>query len=369
MSTRGSLSTEEARHIVVSAQFPSRPVSAMEVLRTGRVIQLDALTRVEKSHKLTCLTRLSRDFEATQIDDQLWSSAMAVSFETYTHAACLFPIEDWPLLRLARERAARRPDAPAAQARQAVLDVVTATDSGATLRNIEGAGTKTSGWGWSEGKRAAEHLVWRGDLICSTRRDGQRVYDLPERRVPPAILGTTLDDEEILAGLARNTLRSLGIVTTADFASHYHLNAADAERGLLLAGAEAVAVEGWPESGWIDSNLTPGTSNSAERGPRLVGPFDNLLRDRARARRVFNFDYTFEAYKPARLRLYGHYVLALLVGNELVGRVDAQREGGALVVGRTFPEPDRPLLRFDEEMVVAASILASQLGIETREAA
>lgn len=361
-----ALSADEARQVVVSSQFAPRASSSTDVLKGARVIQLDPLTRVEKSHKLTCLLRLHAGFDAAQIDHELWATGTATSFETYTHAACLFPIEDWPLLRLARKRAAERHDAPPAEALQAVLDVVAATDSGATLREIEMAGTKSTGWGWSEGKRAAEHLVWRGELICSTRRSNRRVYDLPQRRVSPTILEAIVDDDEILATLARNALRSLGVVTVADVASHYHLAAAEAERGLIMSGAEEVTVDGWQDRAWIDPSPAAGALASAD-GPRFVGPFDNLLRDRSRAKRVFKFDYTFEAYKPARLRLYGHYVLALLVGDELVGRVDAQRVDGALVVRQAFAEPSQPLPEFADDVAAAASTLARQLGLELQE--
>jgi uncharacterized protein YcaQ len=55
---------------------------------------------------------------------------------------------------------------------------------------------------------------------------------------------------------------------------------------------------------------------------RLLSPFDPILRDRRRALRLFNFDYRFEAFVPGPKRLHGYYVLPILEGERLIGRLD-----------------------------------------------
>ena len=72
----------------------------------------------------------------------------------------------------------------------------------------------------------------------------------------------------------------------------------------------------------------------AVREPVLVGPFDNLIWDRDRTRRIFGFDYLFEAYKPQAKRRYGYYVLPLVWRDRIVWRADlkSERDEGALVV-------------------------------------
>ena len=68
------------------------------------------------------------------------------------------------------------------------------------------------------------------------------------------------------------------------------------------------------------------------RKVRLLAPFDPIVRDRARALRLFGFDYRFEAFVPAARRQHGYYTLPILDGGELVGRVTLQRQAGSLSV-------------------------------------
>ncbi|HEX8833615.1 MAG TPA: crosslink repair DNA glycosylase YcaQ family protein, partial [Abditibacteriaceae bacterium] len=74
---------------------------------------------------------------------------------------------------------------------------------------------------------------------------------------------------------------------------------------------------------------------------RLLSPFDPVLRDRARARRLFNFDYRFEAFVPGPQRQYGYYVLPILEGDRLVGRLDPKfdRSDGRLNIRQIYWEP------------------------------
>lgn len=98
---------------------------------------------------------------------------------------------------------------------------------------------------------------------------------------------------------------------------------------------------------------------------RLLCPFDPIVRDRARALRLFDFDYRFEAFVPEAKRRYGYYVLPILDGDRLVGRLDPKfhRERGVLSVARIFWEPAvRPSSRHRAEVEDAVNDLARWLG-------
>lgn len=98
---------------------------------------------------------------------------------------------------------------------------------------------------------------------------------------------------------------------------------------------------------------------------RTLCPFDPVLRDRARTLRLFAFDYRFEAFTPAAKRRYGYYVMPLLAGDRLVGRVDPRfnRAEETLEVRGPWWEPGvRPTAALRAAAREALEALAAQIG-------
>jgi hypothetical protein len=363
---RLELGAGEARALAVAAMGRDRADSAAVLGHTG-LLQLDPLSRVAKAHLLTCLARLPATARAGDVDPLLWTDTEPAAFEAWVHAVCLVPIDDWPLLGPARRRARVSPKRLPAEVLATVRELVAGRPDGATIADIERPdgrapdGDRTSGWEWSRRKRAAEQLVRSGELVCWRRPGGTRVYDLPERHLPADLLAAQPPVADVHAAMARRALTAMGVATAADLATYYNIRKADAVTGLEAAGAEPVTVEGWDATGWILPGTPPAPAPPEE--PVLLGPFDNLMWDRARVRRVFGFDYVFEAYKPAATRRYGHYVLALLDGDELIGRLDLCREGGRLVTLGSFAEPGIGRPRWRRSSAAALARLAGQLGL------
>jgi uncharacterized protein YcaQ len=146
---------------------------------------------------------------------------------------CLVPVEDWPLLRLIRERAGvPAPSMDAARVLTEVRTIVASSPDGVTISDIERPGSGAKGWDWSDRKHATEHMLRTGELVCTARRGTRRVYDLPERRIPGYLLSSDVSDEEILAHLAVRGLTAMGLATTSDIAKYYNISAEHARRGL-----------------------------------------------------------------------------------------------------------------------------------------
>ncbi|MDO5492432.1 MAG: crosslink repair DNA glycosylase YcaQ family protein [Nesterenkonia sp.] len=395
---------EAVRAVVVAGQgIPARRATAADapfgdaadVLRHVGLVQLDPLMRVSTAQRLTCLTRLPRRRSAEAVDTALWPAGVRggerVGFEAFTKVACLFPVEDWPLLRLSRARHRDHAERVlSASERREILAVVADHPGGAPIGAIEtgaGPGVRTAGWNWSEVKKAAELMVRAGELVITAREGTTRLFDLPERGLPAEVLeadgpgrdggaggaggGASEPDDELLAGLARRALGTMVVATEADVAHHYHLSPTQAATGVRAAGLVPVTIAGWRAPGWCTAEVAeqlgrtdPGDGEAV--GPageaRLIGPFDPLLRDRRRASRILGFDYLFEAYVPAAKRVYGHYVMGVLSGSRMVARADVQRVGDTLRINGIFPERGIRRRSAEARTRAAAETLAAQLG-------
>ncbi|HET7077819.1 MAG TPA: crosslink repair DNA glycosylase YcaQ family protein, partial [Chloroflexia bacterium] len=96
-----------------------------------------------------------------------------------------------------------------------------------------------------------------------------------------------------------------------------------------------------------------------------LSPFDNLICDRARTQLLFDFNFRIEIYVPQAKRQYGYYVLPILHGDRLIGRIDPRmdRKQGRLVVNAVYAEPDAPMTDATARAVAGAvGDLAAFLG-------
>lgn len=376
-----TVSQEWVRGAVVACQRvpshtgPSHYHDAADVLRGIGLIQLDPLTRVSTAQRLTSLTRLPATHRAEEVEPALWPAAPLppAGFEGLTKVACLFPVEDWPLLAHRRRRIAERaPKTRDPLVTERIAEVVAAHPGGATIGVIEQAlgSARTTGWNWTHIKSTAEAMVGAGELVITSRRGIARLLELPHRGLPQEVLSAAeLPDEELLAQLARRAARTLGVMTVADFAHHYHLPAPVADAAVHGSGLVPVQVHGWKDTAYVlsetlDTFQLSQDSASPPAHARLIGPFDPLLRDRKRASRIFDFDYTFEAYVPAAKRLYGHYVMAVLSGDELVGRVDVQRVKDELRINGVHTESGHTRRSVQARARGGLRTLAQQLGVQ-----
>jgi uncharacterized protein len=359
------------RHVVAAQGYSTRTRrgGADDVhAAVGRLtcVQLDSISAVARSHRLTLLSRVGA-YPPGTVSALLRAGRL---FEFWGHEACLLPIEMWPLMRRFMEPS-HRWWGPIIERDPDLADRVMGQirERGALgSRDFEGAGSGGM-WSLKPAKRMLEALWSAGDLVIADRQGFQRMYDLPERVLPDEVLGAPVPDEdEVLRRLVVRAVRARGALTEAGVVEHWRLRGGTARIrphvAAVIAAGEVRRVEvsdaGAPVL--IAADADPEAAQPA--GAVLLSPFDNLLWDRPFADRVLGFRHLIEVYKPAPERRFGYYVLPLLSGDRIVGRADikADRREGALTVRAWHPEGR---FRSTEPLERALARLARQLGLRS----
>ena len=287
---RVEVSPEEARRIAVRAQLLDGTASGvLDTVRRLGFLQMDPISTVAPPQYLVLWSRLGT-YDREELDRLLWEERKLVEWDAF-----LWPMEVLPLLK-ARMRRRDRP----LDLRQIAWLKENASYRRYVLRELERRGPLLSReiadheptqreahrW-WGERKMGLllGVLNARGEVAVVGRRGKQRVWDLAERWYPETDLVSPREAER---ALAEQRFRALGVRL---------------EKGEWLAHPD-VSDEPVPD------RVT------------VLSPFDRLVHDRDRAEALFGFRYRLEMYVPAAKREYGYYVLPLLAGDELVGRVE-----------------------------------------------
>jgi uncharacterized protein YcaQ len=300
-----------------------------------------------------------------------------VLFEYWGHQASLLPTALHPLFRWRMEQAASGEGiygglmAFGKARKKYVAEVLAEVRERGPLRAGELTSSKprTGGWwGWSDAKRALEWLFWAGFVTTSTRRNFERLYDVPERVLPPEILALpTPRIEDAHRELVRISSRALGIATEDDLADYFRLRTREVRPRIAELVEESalrvVRVEGIDKAMYLakDAKLP-----RAAAGRAILSPFDPLVWYRARTERLFGFRYRIEIYTPEHLREHGYYVLPFLAGDALAARVDlkAAREDSALLVQAVHLEPGSSAGETAASLASELRDVASWLGLE-----
>lgn len=321
------LSLEQARTVAIHASGHTRTVATVaEALRHLGIVQLDAINAVARAHELTLAARVA-GATTGMVDEHLWGG-QPVAFEAPAHALALVPIEDWPLWEFRREHTRARTDWETDPSVLNRLLKQVERDGPQTMTELRAGEKAGSGWAWGPVKLAVEYLVWTGELACVRRRGWNRVFDLPER-VIPAGHRRPVAEPQALARLLEKAGRVLGVATADDLADYLRIHKKLATQALPDTMLEPVGVQGWKTPAWAHPEALSAMDTPVS-SVRFVGPFDNLIWYRKRLTRLFGFDHTLEAYKPAAKRVYGYYAMPLLHGTRLVGRADCKTSGTEL---------------------------------------
>jgi uncharacterized protein YcaQ len=370
-----TLSIAALRRLVVSAQGYAGRVRRGTVddveatVRALSCVQLDSISTVERSHRIVIGGRAGT-YPRGAVTELLRRGKV---FEYWAHEACLLPVADWPLFRPAMDVGGRpwwsQVERTHAHLREEILQRI--RDEG-PLGSRDFEGERVAGmWERKPAKAMLDRLWNHGELVIAGRDRFQRLYDLPERVLPPAVLAAPVPPEEDrLRALAERAVRARGALTEAGVVEHWRLRGGVRR---IRAAVDALVADGTLERAAVDDGgpdvLIPAGADPEDHAPTaatLLSPFDNLLWDRPFARRVLGFDHLIEVYKREHERRYGYYVLPFLRGDRIVGRVDAKsdRATGALLVKAVHLETGvRPSAALDRALDAALERLRRLAGL------
>jgi uncharacterized protein len=285
---------EQARRIAVRAQLlDGGATGVLDTVRRLRFLQMDPIATVATPQRLVLFSRLG-SYDATELDRLMWDERKLIEYDAF-----IYPVEDLPLLR-ARMRRWNR-GRPIGQ-RQWVQDFL--RENGRlrryVLRELERNGPLLSRylkedvpadterhtwWGRGNLRLMLELLAGRGEIAVAGRVGTHRLWDLADRVYPAS---ETLPWREAERELEERRRRSLGV---------------------------------WKEKGkWHVHPDIP--DDPVPNRVTFLSPFDRLVHDRDRAEYLWGFYYRLEMYVPKAKREYGYYVLPILRGDRIVGRIE-----------------------------------------------
>ena len=385
-----TLSDAQARRIALAAQgfsdrrpagVPDRRALRRVFSRVG-LLQIDSVNVLVRSHYLPLFSRLG-PYPTTLLDRAAYGKPREL-FEYWGHEASLLPVAAQPLLRWRMAQAEaeawgrmRRIQAERPGFVEEVLQVVKERGPIGAGAVEEAERPKRTGplgnwWDWHDAKTALEWLFWSGAVTTASRRGFERLYDLPERVLPPAVLAApTPDRAAAQRDLVRIAARALGVATEADLRDYFRLRPEDSQAavGALVEAGELlpVRVQGWRQQGYLDPSAR---LPRWVRARALLSPFDSLIWERARTERLFGMRVRLEIYTPAPKRVHGYYVLPFLLGDRLAARVDlkADRASGVLRAVAAHLEDGEPPNRVAEELADELRSMAGWLGLDDVEA-
>jgi uncharacterized protein YcaQ len=334
-----------------------------EIINHLGYVQIDTISVINRAHHHIFWTRNNNYTE--DVIHELQKNERLV-FEYWGHAMSYLPIEDYRYY-LPRMRNFINPSSPWAihqieKAGHLLKPVLKRIKEEGPLssKDFERQDGKKGGtwWDWKPAKVALELLFWRGDLMITERQKFNKIYDLTERVLPSHIDKTKPTQNEIAEFLIKRAIKANGVISENEIlkflqpGSSRDSDLQTAGRAVitktinkLIEADEIIEVE----INGINSNKYYSFEESINSVSKLrnrskqvflLSPFDNLIIQRERIKNFFDFDYTIECYVPEPKRKYGYFVLPILFGSNIVGRLDpkADRKTKTLIIKNIFFE-------------------------------
>ncbi len=358
------------RHLLAPPRsLPPEPASVLAVVDRIGSLQFDPLEVAGRNHDLVLHARIA-GYRRQLTDDLLYRERHL--FEAYNKGLSILPVAELPWYRVAWDRARRRHEGEAFDEHAPLVqELLARIRDGGTLSPTDVRPRAAIDWYWrptNQVRALLEALAEAGTIGISRREGNRRVYDLTERLYPADLLAERRSPREAYRHKLLSRYRAVGLLGRTgqseiflgtgpatppadepDRPTRRELFDEILERGMLTP-AEVEGVRG--ERFLLTAELPILAQAEREVAERLhpggepaavafLAPLDPLAWDRDLLRSLFGFDYVWEVYVPEERRRWGYYVLPILFGDRIVGRIEPRIERAARVVRvrRTWWEP------------------------------
>jgi uncharacterized protein YcaQ len=344
------ISREQARRFLAAYHFT--PTDIPGVIERLATVQYDPLNPVGRNPDLVFQARVP----GYRVDD--WQQAAyseRLLYDAWDKQACLVPISDWPMRALAREMYPPYHDREILESEpELTAAILAAIDEKGPLssndfedrKRVEG----TNSWnGMTRTKRILRSLWACSELLTHHRQNGWHYYDRPQRVIPAAHFQAMpmRDEEAYHRWILMRRYQAMGLAPKIVSGS-IQCSCGDGKQRqaaldqLLESGALTPIHIGEKKLLCYLPTSALSLLDAPEPEPRVIflGPLDSMLWDRKTVRYLFDFDYSWEVYKPEPLRKWGYYVLPVFYRDRFIARVDSRLENGVWTIARWWWEDD-----------------------------
>ena len=312
-----------------------------DFIRHVGCIQYDPINVVGRNPDLVLQSRI-KNYRTHHLNDLLYQDRKLL--DGYDKVQSIYDVGDWPYFSRFRERMREKHGKPSNPPMKIAPRVLETIRERGPLSSIDFKNAETIDWWWGVPARmpraALELLYFMGHVNVHHRVNTRRVFELTERLLPKDLLERPDPNNSLQAYQEWHVLRRVGGLGIANPGGTDHWldmnNMKSGQRREILrllmerGKLQAVKLEGFPDrTFYIRARDLPTLDTvQSKRAPKakaaFIAPMDNLMWDRDMIRLLFNFDYTWEIYKPAAQRQYGYYVLPVLYGDKFIARFEPQ---------------------------------------------
>lgn len=318
--------------------------SALEIIQMLECVQLDPIAAVERNHHLVLHAR-NASYKTNHLEELISNGDV---FEYVANAACIIPIEDYPMFKPIREYYQKTIHKDIKQLQPVMDSILKRLNEEGPLSSRAFKSTQLVKGYWDnqtaktkDTSLALNILFDLGTITVNSRRGGEKSYIPTEKKIPHSLLESSrkinVPDAKDL--LVYKYMRAYRVFDFEDSRFGWYKTTAKERKGIrdrlldnneiLPLTIEDVRTQYYILKEDLDSFYEISKSplkDTTSKGIKFLPPLDNLLWRRQRLTDLFDFNYKWEIYFPKEKRIYGYYAMPILYGDQLIGRMDPQIE-------------------------------------------